>query len=103
MAGFVTPTHVLLLLAAIGAFVVLGRLSRTGPRAGASPRGRRAWTSARRWRLRKPTRTEAHVGWLVVSALVALAFTHALALPLFLLIFFALWLAGFGLLSRLYR
>ena len=40
---------------------------------------------------------------LLVSALVSFAVTRAVALPLFLLVFFALWLGGYGLLARLYR
>jgi hypothetical protein len=103
MAGFITPTHVLLLLAAIGVFVVLGRFSRGGGRAPGPVRGRWTWRDARRWRPRKPTRSQAHAVWLVVSALVALVFTHGVALPLFLLVFFVVWLAGFGVLARLYR
>ena len=35
--------------------------------------------------------------------LVAFAFTRAVALPLFLIVFFALWLCGYGVLARLYR
>ena len=45
----------------------------------------------------------ADVGWLLVSATVAFVFTRAVALPLFLIVFFAVWLGGYGVLARLYR
>jgi hypothetical protein len=103
MAGFVTPTHALLLLAAIAAFFVLGRLTRGDAQETAAAHGRRARRGLRGFRLRKPTRREVHVGWLIASALVAFAFTRGIALPVFLLVFLALWLSGFGVLARFYR
>jgi hypothetical protein len=103
VAGFLTPTHLLLLLAALAAFVVLGRMTRGDAREGAAAHGRRARRRLLDFRLRKPTRREVHIGWLVASALVAFALTRAVALPLFLFVFVVLWLAGFGVLWRLYR
>lgn len=106
MAGFLTPTHVLLLLAALVAFVVLGRMTRGGAEQAAAAQGRRVrrgLSGLRGWRFRWPTRAEAHVGWLVASLLVAFLLTRAVALPLFLLVFLVLWIAGFGVLVRLYR
>jgi len=105
MAGLVTPTHALLLLAALAAFFVLGRLTRGDAREAAAAQGRRVRRGlrGRRFRLRWPTRREANVGWLVASAVVAFAVTRGIAIPLFLLFFLVLWLAGFGVLSRLYR
>jgi hypothetical protein len=111
--GFVTPTHLLFLLAAVAAFVVLSKLPKGGSRKGASG-APRDWDPARRaprrvlarvmsLRLRKPTKAQAHVGLLVFSALVSFTLTRAVALPLFLLVFFALWLCGYGVLARLYR
>ena len=106
MAGLVTPTHALLLLAALAAFFVLGRLTRGDAQEAAAARGRRVrrgLRGRRPFRLRWPTRREANVGWLVASALVAFAVTRGIAIPLFLLLFLVLWLAGFGVLARLYR
>jgi hypothetical protein len=54
-------------------------------------------------RLRKPTRRTAHIVWLAVSATVALVFTHGVALPLFIGLFFVVWLLGYGVLARVYR
>ena len=103
MAGFVTPTHALLLLAAIAAFIVLGRLTRGDAQETAAAHGRRARRGLRGFHFRKPTRREVHVGWIITSALVAFAFTRGIALPLFLVFFLVLWLAGFGVLARFYR
>lgn len=103
MAGFLTPLHVLLLLAVIAAFFVLGRLTRDDVEEAGAERGRRLRQLLRRPRLRKPTRREVHVGWLVFSLLVAFLCTRAVAVPLFLLVFFAVWIGGYGVLSRLYR
>jgi len=103
MAGVTTPTQALLLLAAVAAFYFLGRLTRRDARAASVVRGRRVRRALAGLRLRRPTRREAHVAWLVVSLVVAFALTRAVALPLFLLVFFALWLSGFGVLARLYR
>jgi hypothetical protein len=106
MAGLVTPTHALLLFAALAAFFVLGRLTRGDAQEAAAARGRRArrgLSGLRGFRLRWPTRREAHVGWLFASALLAFAVTRGVAIPLFLVLFLGLWLAGFGVLSRLYR
>lgn len=103
MAGFVTPTHVLLLLAVFAAFFVLSRLTSDDVEQAGAARGRRLRRLFRRPRLRRPTRREAHVGWLVVSILVAFACTRAVAMPLFLFVFFVVWIGGYGVLSRLYR
>lgn len=103
MAGFVTPTHALLLLAAVAAFIVLGRLTRGDARETAAAHGRRARLGLRGFRFRKPTRREVYVGWLIASALVAFAFTRGVAVPVFLFVFLALWLGGFGVLARFYR
>jgi hypothetical protein len=101
LPGLVTPTHLLLILAALAVFFGLRRLSRRGARTTGVARGRGLAFRSLRWR--KPTRAQAHVGWLLISALVAFAFTRAVALPLFLIVFFALWLCGYGVLARLYR
>jgi hypothetical protein len=53
-------------------------------------------------RLRKPTRRQAHILWLVASAVIALLVTHGVALPLFIGLFFVVWLFGYGVLSRLF-
>ena len=103
MAGYMTPTHLLLLLAAVAAFFVLGRLTRGDAREAAAAHGRRARRGLRGFRLRKPTRREVHVGWLIASVLLAFALTRGIALPVFLVVFLALWLSGFGVLARFYR
>jgi hypothetical protein len=113
-SGFVTPTHLLFMLAAVAAFVVLSKLPRGGSSSARGSGSARDWSPARSarsrlvarmksLRLKKPSRAQAHVVLLLVSALVSFAFTRAVALPLFLLVFFALWLCGYGVLARLYR
>jgi len=104
LPGLLTPTHVLLLLVALAVFFGLRRFSTRGTGATRSAE-RRGGGRIRRLRLRprKPARGEAHVAWLLVSALIAFALTRAVALPLFLAAFFALWLCGYGVLARLYR
>jgi hypothetical protein len=107
-AGFVTPTHLLFLLAAAAVFFVLKRLPRGGSWSShdwgpARSARSRVVAKMRGLRLRRPTRAQAHVVVLLVSALVSFAVTRAVALPLFLLVFFALWLCGYGVLARLYR
>jgi len=104
--GFVTTTHLLFLLAAVAVFFVLKKLPRGGAARDRGPvrtTPRRTLVRMRSLRLRKPTRAQAHVVLLLVSALVSFAITRAVALPLFLLVFFALWLCGCGVLARLYR
>ncbi len=108
--GFFTPTHLLLILAAIGVFVALsrtGKASRDAARrteAHERPAERAATRGAGLRRLlARPTRAQCHLAWLVASALIAFALTRAAALPLFLAAFLVLWLAGFGVLVRLYR
>jgi hypothetical protein len=103
LAAYVTPAHALLLLALLVAFVVLARLSRGDAEEAGAAGGRRLRNRLRGWRLRKPTPRQLHIAWVVVSALVALLFTRGVAMPVFALIFFALWLVGFGVLHRLYR
>jgi hypothetical protein len=103
LAAYVTPAHALLLLAVLVAFFVLARLSRGDAHEAGAAGGRRLRSRLRGWRLRKPTPRQLHVAWVVVSALTALVFTRGVAMPVFVLVFFALWLAGFGVLHRLYR
>ena len=102
LSGFVTPTHLLFMLAALAVFFGLRRLSggHVRPERSAQRPGVRHFKNLR---LMKPTRAQAHVAWLIISALIAFAFTRAAALPLFLVVFFALWLCGYGVLARLYR
>lgn len=104
VAAYVTPTSALLLLAALVAFFILTRLSRGDAHEAAGVAGgRRLRSRLRGWRLRRPTRRQVHVAWLVFSVLVAFALTRGIAVPVFLLVFIVLWLAGFGALLRLYR
>ena len=103
LAASVTPAHALLLLAVIVAFFVLARLSRGDAHEAGAAAGRRLRSRVRGWRPRKPSPRHLHVAWVVVSALVALVFTRGVAMPMFVLVFFALWLAGFGVLQRLIR
>jgi hypothetical protein len=106
MTGFVTPTHALLLLAAVAVFFILGRLSRGDAREAGAAQGRRVrrgLRGLRGWRLGRPTRAQAHVGWLAISVLISFALTRGIAVPVFLVLFLVLWLAGFGVLARLYR
>jgi hypothetical protein len=103
VAAYVTPAHALLLLAVLLVFFVLTRLSRGDAHAAGAARGRRLRSRVRGWRLGKPTRRQVHVAWLVFSALVAFALTRGIAVPVFLLVFFGLWMAGFGVLRRMDR
>jgi hypothetical protein len=103
VAAYFTPTTALLLLVVLVVFVVLTVLSRGGGEAAGAAGGRRLRRGIRGFRFGKPTRRQVHVGWVVVSAAVAFAFTRGIAVPVFLLVFFALWLAGFGVLVRFYR
>ena len=52
---------------------------------------------------RKPTRRTAHIAWLIVSAVIALAVTHGTFAILFPALFFVVWLLGYGVLARMYR
>ena len=101
--GFATPTHLLLILAMLAVFFGLRALSRDDAQKAGSVQGRKVLRLVGGLRVKKPTRKQAHMAWLCTSALVAFAFTRAAALPLFLVIFFAVWLGGFGLLARHYR
>jgi hypothetical protein len=103
MAGFVTPTHALLLFVVLAVVFLWARSGRGDAHATAVARGRRLRDRSRHWRLTRPTRRQAHLGWLITSALVAFALTRAVALPLFLIVFFALWACGYWVLVRLYR
>ena len=103
MYGFVTPAQILLLVGVVAVVVVLGKLARPDARAAAAARGRQVRRGWRGWRFTKPTRRQAHIAWLVASALVAFALTRAVALPLFLLVFLAVWLCGYWALVKLYR
>ena len=102
LPGLLTPTHVLVLVAILAVTFGLRRVTTPAARASRPARapGPRRLRSLR---LQRPTRGQAHVAWLLVSALVAFAFTRAVALPLFLLVFLGLWICGYGVLSRLYR
>jgi hypothetical protein len=102
MAGFVTPTHLLFLLVVLAVVLGLGRLTRGDAQAAAAARARRLRGRRPRWHLARPTQRQAHVAWLVASALVAFALTRAVALPLFLLVFLVLWACGYWVLVRLY-
>jgi hypothetical protein len=103
LAAYVTPAHALLLLAALIAFFVLARLSRGGAHEAGAAGGRRVRRRVGGWRLRWRAPRQLHVAWVVVSALMALMFTRGVAMPVFVLVFLVLWLAGFGVLHRLYR
>lgn len=103
MAGFATPTHILLLIAVVAVVLGMGRLTRGDAHATAAAGSRRLRRAVSRWRFTRPTRRQAHVAWLIASALVALALTHAVALPLFLLVFFAVWVCGYWVLVKRYR
>ncbi len=102
LPGLLTPTHVLFLAVIVAITFGLRRL--TTPRARTS-RAARAPRPGKlpRLRLRKPTRREAHIGWLLICVVLAFALTRAVALPLFLLVFVAVWACGYGVLARLYR
>ncbi len=101
LPGLLTPTHVLVIVAILA--VTFGLRKVTTP-ARASRRVRAPGARRlRRLRLKRPTRAQAHLAWLLVSALVAFVFTRAVALPLFLLVFLAVWICGYGVLARLYR
>jgi hypothetical protein len=102
LPGLLTPTHVMFLVVVVAITFGIRRL--TTPRARASSASQRLGTgSVRRRRLRKPTRREAHIGWLVVCVVLAFALTRAVAMPLFMLVFLAVWACGYGVLTRLYR
>jgi hypothetical protein len=102
LPGLLTPTHVLVLVVVVGITFGLRRLTTPRPRKPGAARGPGSVTP-RRLRLRKPTRREAHVGWLLVCIVLAFALTRAVAMPLFLLVFVAVWACGYGVLARLYR
>lgn len=103
IAAYVTPTSALLLLVVLLVFFVLTRLSRGDMEAAGAERGRGIRRWLRRFRLTRPTRRQVHIAWVIVCVLVSFALTRGIAVPVFLLVFFALWLAGFGVLHRLYR
>jgi hypothetical protein len=100
LPGLLTPTHVLFLLVIVAVTFGLKRL--TSPRT-ETPRRSSRTGSLRRPRLRRPTRREAHIGWLLVSVILAFVVTRAVAMPLFLLVFLAVWACGYGVLAKLYR
>jgi hypothetical protein len=102
LPGLLTPTHVLIIVAILAVTFGLRRVTTPGARS-SRPARAPGLRLLRSLRLRRPTRGQAHVAWLLVSALVAFAFTRSVALPLFLLVFLALWICGYGVLSRLYR
>jgi hypothetical protein len=102
LPGLLTPTHVLFLT--VVAALVFGLRRLTSPRVRTARAVREPSTGAvRSLRLRKPTRREAHIGWLLMCVVIAFALTRAVALSLFLLVFLAVWACGYGVLARLYR
>jgi hypothetical protein len=103
VAAYYTPTSALLLLAALLVFFILTRLSRGNAEAAGVERGRGIRRRLRVFRLAWPTRRQVHVAWVIVCALVSFALTRGIAVPVFVLVFLALWLAGFGVLHRVYR
>jgi hypothetical protein len=54
-------------------------------------------------RLRRPTPRTVHIVWLIVSAGVALFVTRGAVLPVFLALFFVVWLLGYWILFRGYK
>jgi ABC-type Fe3+ transport system permease subunit len=100
LPGLLTPTHVLILLVIVAVTFGLNRLTTPRPHAA---RRRHRGARPRRLRLRKPTRREAHIGWLLFCLVFAFVVTRAVAMPLFLLAFLAVWACGYGVLARLYR
>ena len=102
LPGLLTPTHVLFLIVIVA--VTFGLRWLTTPRARTSRAARAPGTRTfRRLRLRKPTRREAHIGWLLICGVLAFVLTRAGAMPVFLLVFLAVWACGYGVLARLYR
>ena len=102
MAGFVTPTQILLLVAILAVVVSLGRLARADARS-AAEKGRGLRGALRGLRIARPTPRQLHITWLVASALLAFVLTRAVALPLFLLVFFAVWVCVYWVLVRRFR
>ena len=51
----------------------------------------------------KPTHRQLHIGWLIAAAVIAAWFTRGTAIPLFLGLFFVVWLVGYLVLARAYR
>ena len=106
LPGLLTPTHVLFLLDHRGDHVRSPEDHDAADAArpsGARDAASRGPARFRRLRLRKPTRREAHIGWLVICVVLAFVLTRAVAMPLFLLVFVAVWACGYGVLARLYR
>ncbi len=54
-------------------------------------------------RSRKPKRRTVYIWWIFVSALLTLAFAHGVPLPVFLAVYFVVWLIGVGLLALYYE
>ena len=102
LPGLLTPTHVLFLAVIVAVTFGLRRITTPRARTSRVAREPRAAT-VRRLRLRKPTRREAHIGWLVICVVLAFVLTRAVAMPLFLLVFVAVWACGYGVLARLFR
>ncbi len=102
LPGLFTPTHALFLIVIVAITFGLWRI--TTPRVRTARAVREpAVAAVRRRRLRRPTRREAHIGWLVICFVFAFVLTRAVAMPLFLLAFVAVWACGYGVLARLYR
>jgi hypothetical protein len=102
LPGLLTPTHVLFLVVVLA--VTFGVRWLTTPRARTSRAAREPGTGTfRRLRIRKPTRREAHIGWLLICVVFAFVLTRAVAMPVFLLVFLAVWACGYGVLASLYR
>jgi len=55
------------------------------------------------FRLRTPTRRTAHILWLIVSAVVALALTRGTVVAVFVAVYFVVWLLGYSTLMRMYK
>jgi len=102
LPGLLTPTHVLFLAVVVALTFGLRRITTPRTRTSRVAREPRAATF-RCLRLRKPTRREAHIGWLVICVVLAFVFTRAVAMPLFLLVFVVVWACGYGVLARLFR
>jgi hypothetical protein len=53
--------------------------------------------------LRKPSRRQAHIAWLIVAAALALFVTRGAVPAVFLAAFFVLWLIGYWILVSVRR
>ncbi len=102
LPGLLTPTHVLVIVAILA--VTFGLRKVTTPVRGRPVRLARQGPGASGACVcggRRGDRLTSHGCWSVRWS--PSLFTRAVALPLFLLVFLALWICGYGVLSRLYR